>query len=77
MQRTIAGIPKPVLIRSLKVSAIVGTILNLINQPEALFGDAPLVLWKVLLTYSVPFLVATYGAMTALAAQNQEAKPDP
>ncbi|MEM7719876.1 MAG: nitrate/nitrite transporter NrtS [Pseudomonadota bacterium] len=68
-------LPKTVLIRSLKVGAVVGTILNLINQPEAIFGDAPLVLWKVLLTYSVPFLVATYGAVTALSAHNKDAHP--
>ncbi len=66
-------LPKSVLIRSLKVSAVVGTILNLINQPEAIFGEEQLVLWKVALTYSVPFLVATYGALTALAAHNREA----
>ena len=66
-------LPKAVIVRSLKVAAIVGTVLNLINQPEAIFGDAPLVLWKVALTYAVPFCVATYGAMTALAAHNREA----
>ncbi|MEO0944906.1 MAG: nitrate/nitrite transporter NrtS [Pseudomonadota bacterium] len=67
-------VTKPMLIRSLKVSAIVGTILNLINQPEAIFGDDPLVIWKVLLTYSVPFCVATYGAVTALAAHQRDAQ---
>ncbi len=66
-------LPKAVVVRSLKVSAVVGTALNLINQPEAIFGDASLVLWKVGLTYAVPFCVATYGAMTSLAAHNREA----
>ena len=64
-------VTKPMLIRSLKVSAVVGTVLNLINQPEAIMGDAPLVLWKVALTYTVPFCVATYGAVTAMAAMVQ------
>ncbi|MEO0916020.1 MAG: nitrate/nitrite transporter NrtS [Pseudomonadota bacterium] len=68
--------PRQVLVRSLRVSVVVGTALNLINQPEALFGDAPLVMWKVLLTYMVPFLVATYGAITALAAHNRIVHPD-
>ena len=67
-------LPRAVLIRSLKVSAVVGTLLNMINQPEALFGDQPLILWKVLLTYMVPFLVTTYGAMTALVAHNRNAQ---
>lgn len=69
-------LPRHVLIRSLKVSAVVGTVLNLINQPEALIGDAQLVLWKVLLTYIVPFLVATYGAVTALSAHSRAAHPE-
>ena len=71
-------LPKSVVIRSLKVSGVVGSILNLINQPEAIFGDEPLIVWKILLTYAVPFCVATYGAMTALAAHNrQEHAPNP
>ncbi len=69
-------LPKPVVIRSSKVAAVVGTLVNLINQPEAIFGDERLILWKVLLTYAVPFCVATYGAMTALAAHNRTAHSD-
>ena len=69
-------VTKPILIRSLKVSAVVGTILNLINQPEAIFGDGHVVWWKILLTYSVPFCVATYGAMTAMAAHHRDTKAD-
>lgn len=65
-------VTKPVLIRSLKVSVVVGTILNLINQPEAIFGEGQLVIWKALLTYAVPFCVATYGALTALAAYQRD-----
>ena len=45
---------------------MVGTVLNLINQPEWLFGLAPLHPFKFLFTYLVPFLVATYGAVTAV-----------
>ena len=52
--------------RSCGISLLVGTVLNLINQPEALVGLAPLNLPKALLTYLVPFPVATYGAVTAL-----------
>lgn len=51
---------------------MVGTALNLINQPEWLIGLAPLQPFKFLFTYLVPFLVATYGAVTAL-----EARTDP
>jgi hypothetical protein len=61
--------------RSGRVALVVGTLLNLINQPQAVFGllclDYPamqsLDVLKALLTFSVPFLVATYGALTAIA----------
>ncbi|CAD6880555.1 hypothetical protein [Methylomonas albis] len=60
--------------RSGKIAFVVGTLLNLINQPQAVLGllflDYPamqgLDVIRALLTYSVPFLVATYGALTAL-----------
>jgi hypothetical protein len=51
--------------RSLVVAMVVGTILNLINQGEALFGHQPLVLRKLLLTYFVAFAVASYGSYAA------------
>ena len=52
--------------RSLMVSLIVGTILNLINQGEMLSDLGSLNLIKCLLTYIVPYLVATYGAVMSL-----------
>ncbi|MEO1797896.1 MAG: nitrate/nitrite transporter NrtS [Pseudomonadota bacterium] len=58
--------PARVLKRSAIVSVIVGSALNLINQPEAIFGPSQIVWWKLALTYAVPFLVATYGAMAAM-----------
>ncbi|MFM9842446.1 MAG: nitrate/nitrite transporter NrtS [Dongiaceae bacterium] len=54
------GIPK----RSLGVALIVGTILNLINQGDALFGVAEFNVTKMMLTYAVPYCVATYGAVS-------------
>lgn len=56
----------PVLLRSLAVGVIVGTILNLINQGDAMLGEAPIIWWRLCLTYCVPFCVATYGAYSAL-----------
>ena len=51
--------------RSLAVAAIIGTILNAINQgPEILAGHWP-VIWKLVLTYFVPFAVASYGSYAA------------
>lgn len=53
------GVPK----RSLRVALVVGTVLNLINQGEAVFGAAPVNWFKVLLTFAMPYAVSTYGAV--------------
>ncbi|MBD9359494.1 nitrate/nitrite transporter NrtS [Methylomonas sp. EbB] len=66
--------------RSGKVAFVVGTLLNLINQPQAVLGllsfDYPamqsLDVVKALLTYNVPFLVSTYGALTTIAHQRTD-----
>lgn len=50
---------------SLVVTLAVGTVLNLINQGDALWSGAGPVLWKALLTYCVPFAVASYGSYAA------------
>jgi hypothetical protein len=50
--------------RSFLVALIVGTILNLINQGDALFGDGRLNWAKIILTFAVPYCVATYGAVS-------------
>jgi multisubunit Na+/H+ antiporter MnhE subunit len=54
------GVPR----RSLVVALIVGTILNLINQGDALIGGGHIVIPKLLLTYCVPYCVSTYGAVS-------------
>ena len=53
------GIP----LRSFYVALVVGTILNLINQGDALFGPAHMN-WVKMLTYVVPYGVSTYGAVS-------------
>jgi hypothetical protein len=55
--------------RSCKVGLLVGTVLNIVNQPEWLLGIAPLNSLKALLTYLTPFLVATYGAAMTIQAK--------
>lgn len=54
--------------RSLMVAVVVGTILNVINQWEAVRGSAAPHWHKITLTYCVPYLVATYGAVAACMA---------
>jgi hypothetical protein len=54
------GVPR----RSLCVALIVGTILNLINQGDALLSGQRLDFTKLALTYVVPYIVSTYGAVS-------------
>ena len=56
----------PMLRRSLVASAIVGTALTALNQGDAILSGQPTgaLVWKIPLTYCVPFLVATYGALS-------------
>lgn len=51
--------------RSLIIGLIVGTVLNIINQGDALLAGGAVVAWKIALTYCVPYCVSTYGAVTA------------
>lgn len=50
-------------IRAFKLSAVVGTILLLINQWEACLGEVPVQWAKAILTYCVPYLVSTYTSV--------------
>ena len=59
--------------RSLIVALIIGTVLNVINQGDALVSGAPLNYWKIALTFIVPFCVSTYGAysMALITAKSE------
>lgn len=48
--------------RALKVSAIVGTILIAINQGDLILAGGVPPIWKIILTYCVPYSVSTYSA---------------
>jgi hypothetical protein len=50
--------------RSLWVAGIVGTVLNLINQGDAVVAGQHLDAAKLALTYIVPYIVSTYGAVS-------------
>lgn len=54
------GVPR----RSLTVALIVGAVLNLINQGDALLRNGDISLVKMALTFVVPYCVATYGAVS-------------
>jgi hypothetical protein len=64
--------------RSFKIALLVGTLLNLINQPKLFLGlflndfntlnDINYL--KVFLTYLVPYFVSLYGALSVLDIPN-------
>ena len=55
--------------RSLIVCLIVGSILNGINQGSEFIKGEEVSMLRILLTYLVPYCVATYGALSALMAE--------
>ena len=56
----------PMLRRSLLTSLVVGTILTLLNHGDEFLAESWTLdlYWKIPLTYCVPFLVVTWGALT-------------
>ena len=66
------GVPR----RSLRIALVVGSILNLINQGDALLGVALVNWWKIALTYAVPYLVSTYGVVAFRMASSSPATGD-
>ncbi len=63
------GVPR----RSLYVALVVGTVLNLINQGDAVLHMASVNWLKLTLTYCVPYAVCTYGAVSAALARRSSA----
>lgn len=56
----------PMLKRSLVAALVVGTVLTALNQGDTLLAGqwSNALYWKIPLTYCVPLMVATYGALT-------------
>jgi hypothetical protein len=64
--RTCAFTNAAVLRRSLRIAVIIGSVLLVINQGDVLAAGLwrPALAWKIPLTYLVPFIVATWSALT-------------
>lgn len=62
--------------RAFRTAVIVGAALTAINQGDAILANGTVVWWKVCLTFCVPYLVATWGAVgakrDALGAADEE-----
>jgi hypothetical protein len=65
------AIQRELVIRSLKVAGIVGTVLVAINHGDALLaGTLPNeAMWKIPMTYCVPYCVSTYASVSAVLAK--------
>lgn len=56
------ALSRRIAINALRIALIVGTVLNLINQGEAIFTGGAISWLQVLLNYLVPYCVASYSA---------------
>lgn len=65
------AIQRELVMRSLKVAGIVGTVLVAINQGDALLAGAlpTEAMWKIPMTYCVPYCVSTYASVSAVLAK--------
>lgn len=61
------GVPR----RSFRIALIVGAVLNLINQGDALLGTGRVNWFKLGLTFAVPYLVSTYGVVSFRLSQDR------
>ncbi len=61
-------------IRSIKTALVVGTVLGLINHYPAILAWSvpPQELFQIVLTYLVPFSVATYGQVMGKSQRDRE-----
>ena len=65
---------KPVVLTAIKVAAIVGTMLALINHGPALVALTltPQQIVQIALTYLVPYGVSTYSSVKMLESQQKQ-----
>jgi hypothetical protein len=68
------AVRRDVVARGLKVGLIVGTILTAINHGDGILTGqiAPAAVWKIPLTYLVPYFVSTYAGVEAILRQQDE-----
>jgi len=67
-----AALIRRIVASALRISLVVGTVLNAINQGSAIFGDAAVSWLHVLLNYLVPYCVASYSAARNQVSRKRE-----
>lgn len=60
--------------RAFLVALVVGTLLTAINQGDLMWTGGGWNLWKVALTYLVPYCVATWGEVTGKRALSRRGR---
>lgn len=63
---------KKSMIRAVKISFIIGTLLIIINQADMIIAGNMPPLWKIILTYLVPFSVSSYSSAKLLHEINRK-----
>lgn len=64
------GTPK----KAFYTALVVGTILTAINHGDEIMSGGSPQIWKVVLTYCIPYIVTTWGAVTGKRAKWQRDK---
>ena len=59
------GTPK----KAMYTALVIGTLLTAINHGDVIASGPAPAIWKVILTYFVPYCVTTWGAVTGKRAQ--------
>lgn len=67
-----AACSRRIALNALRISLVVGTVLNLINQGDAIFAGAAVSWLHIFLNYLVPYTVATYSAATNQTANTRD-----
>ena len=58
------ALDRQTVLTAFKLALVVGTLLVIINQGQALLGDAEVNWLKLVLTYMVPYGVSTYTSVS-------------
>ncbi|HQR70768.1 MAG TPA: nitrate/nitrite transporter NrtS [Burkholderiaceae bacterium] len=66
------ALSRPIVSNSLKVSLIVGSILNAINQGSTIMAGGGVSWFHLTLNYLVPYCVASYSGATARLRQEHD-----
>lgn len=61
-----------IVMSALKVSLVVGTLLNLINHDGLMLGDGAVSWLHVMMNYAVPYCVSSYSAAKNEIAKEEE-----